>query len=61
MHDFRVVTGPTHTNLIFDIIVPFKFHIDDETLTERMDTMVKDRVGESYYIAMTIDRAYVKE
>ncbi len=61
MHDFRVVTGPTHTNLIFDIIVPFKFHIDDETLTERMDTMVKERVGESYYIAMTIDRAYVKE
>ncbi len=61
MHDFRVVTGPTHTNLIFDIIVPFKFYIDDETLTERMDTMVKERVGESYYIAMTIDRAYVKE
>ena len=61
MHDFRVVTGPTHTNLIFDIIVPFKFHIDDETLTERMDAMVKERVGDSYYIAMTIDRAYVKE
>lgn len=61
MHDFRVVTGPTHTNLIFDIIVPFKFHIDDETLTERMDAMVKQRVGDSYYIAMTIDRAYVKE
>ena len=61
MHDFRVVTGPTHTNLIFDIIVPFKFHIEDETLTERMDAMVKERVGESYYIAMTIDRAYVKE
>lgn len=61
MHDFRVVTGPTHTNLIFDIIVPFKFHIDDETLTERMDAMVKERVGDSYYIVMTIDRAYVKE
>lgn len=61
MHDFRVVTGPTHTNLIFDIIVPFKFHIDDETITERMDAMVKERVGDSYYIAMTIDRAYVKE
>lgn len=61
MHDFRVVTGPTHTNLIFDIIVPFKFHIEDETLTERMDAMVKERVGDSYYIAMTIDRAYVKE
>ncbi len=61
MHDFRVVTGPTHTNLIFDIIVPFKFHIDDEALTGRLEAMVKERVGESYYIAMTIDRAYVKE
>ena len=61
MHDFRVVTGPTHTNLIFDIIVPFKFHIDDEALTGRLEAMVKERVGESYYTAMTIDRAYVKE
>lgn len=61
MHDFRVVTGPTHTNLIFDIIVPFKFHIDDEALTGRLEAMVKERVGESYYIAMKIDRAYVKE
>ena len=60
MHDFRVVTGPTHTNLIFDIIVPFKFHIDDEALTGRLEAMVKERVGESYYIAMKIDRAYVK-
>ena len=23
MHDFRMVTGPSHTNLIFDVVVPY--------------------------------------
>ena len=25
IHDFRVVSGPTHSNLIFDVLVPFQF------------------------------------
>ena len=25
LHDFRVVNGPTHTNLIFDVVVPFDY------------------------------------
>lgn len=25
LHDFRVVSGPSHTNLIFDVVVPFNF------------------------------------
>lgn len=29
-HDFRVVKGPTHTNIIFDIVLPFDYQYKDE-------------------------------
>lgn len=29
-HDFRVVKGPTHTNIIFDIVLPFDYRYKDE-------------------------------
>ena len=35
MHDFRMVTGNTHTNLIFDVVVPFKFRLTDDELKEK--------------------------
>lgn len=60
MHDFRVVTGPTHTNLIFDVIVPFKFHIADDELTSMIQTRTKECLGSNYYVVMKIDKAYVK-
>ena len=32
MHDFRMVTGPSHTNLIFDVVVPADFSMTDAAL-----------------------------
>lgn len=60
MHDFRVVTGPTHTNLIFDLLVPFKFRITDEELTILVQDKVRESLGNNYYVVMKIDKAYVK-
>lgn len=60
LHDFRVVTGPTHTNLIFDVLIPFKFYISDEELTLMIQKKVKERLGNSYFAVMKIDKAYVK-
>ena len=60
LHDFRVVTGPTHTNLIFDILIPFKFYISDEELTLMIEERVKERLGNNYFVVMKIDKAYVK-
>lgn len=60
MHDFRVVAGPTHTNLIFDVLVPFKFYISDEELMLMIQNKVKARLGNSYYVVMKIDKSYVK-
>ena len=32
MHDFRIVAGPTHTNLIFDVVTPYGFSLSDAEL-----------------------------
>ncbi len=60
LHDFRVVTGPTHTNLIFDVLLPFKFHISDEELTGMIRQKVKEQLGENYCVVVKVDRSYVK-
>lgn len=58
MHDFRVVTGPTHTNLIFDIMVPFKFRFTDETVVEVIQNRIKEKLGEEYNAVIKVDKAY---
>lgn len=60
LHDFRVVMGPTHTNLIFDLLVPFKFSMTDELLIETVQARVWERLGENYFVVTKVDKAYVK-
>ncbi len=59
MHDFRVVAGPTHTNLIFDVLVPYKFHIADDELTAMIEAQVRERLGDSYHVVLRVDTSYV--
>lgn len=61
MHDFRVVTGPTHTSLIFDIVVPFRFQMKDEEVTEAIQGLVARQLGEQHFCVIQVDKAYVKE
>lgn len=55
MHDFRMVNGNTHTNLIFDIVVPFKFRIKDDDLKEIICLKVKN-IDEKYNAVINIDK-----
>ena len=59
MHDFRVVTGLTHTNIIFDVLIPYKFHIQDDELVARITSQVRDRLGNNYYVIIKVDHSYV--
>lgn len=59
MHDFRMVPGPTHTNLIFDVMVPYKMKQSDEDVLKYIDRSVKYRVGENYHCVVQVDRSYV--
>lgn len=54
-HDFRMVEGPTHTNLIFDVVLPFDVKISDEQAKQRIQHMVRALQG-NYYAVVEIDR-----
>lgn len=58
MHDFRVVIGPTHTNLIFDIVVPFGYKMKDEDMTSLIQKRTKEEMGENYFTVVEVDKAY---
>ena len=57
-HDFRIVKGPTHTNLLFDVLVPYKFPIKDSELVARIDQKVKE-MNPSYFIVVKVDHTYI--
>ncbi len=58
MHDFRAVQGPTHTNLIFDVVVPSGYNKQEEELVSEIAAQIKAR-DERLYAVVTIDSSYV--
>jgi hypothetical protein len=59
MHDFRVVFGSTHNNLVFDVVVPFDVDLSEKEIQQQIASLVKQQIGPTYYAAVTVDRSYV--
>lgn len=59
LHDFRMVAGPTHTNLIFDVVAPFQFRYTDDELKQEIKKQIKEKLGENYSVVMKVDKSYV--
>ena len=57
IHDFRMVAGPTHTNVIFDAVVPFRFRLSDEEVAQKIRTAVRALDG-NYYAVVNVERSY---
>ena len=57
IHDFRMVSGATHTNLIFDAVVPFGFRLTDAQVAEKIKTAVRALDG-TYYAVVHVERSY---
>lgn len=57
VHDFRMVTGPTHTNLIFDVACPFDLPLADSEVKRQVEEIVALLDG-SYNAVVTVDRIY---
>lgn len=57
IHDFRTVTGDTHINLIFDLVVPFEMDADDDVLKKQIDEALA-KEDRKYYTVITFDREY---
>ena len=55
IHDFRFVEGDTHSNLIFDVTVPFEIKESDEDIKKRIDAAIK-AIDPTYFTVLTVDR-----
>lgn len=58
IHDFRVVDGPTHTNLLFDVVVPHSF----EMSSDKLKKLINEKINENdsrYRCVITVDSCYV--
>ncbi len=55
IHDFRFVSGATHTNLIFDISVPFEVKLSDEEIRRAASDRIS-RIDPTYFAVITVDR-----
>lgn len=58
MHDFRVVFGSTHTNLIFDLAVPYTLKMTDEEIQGVASLKIKE-ISDTYNAVIQIDRDVV--
>lgn len=56
IHDFRIVPGTTHTNLVFDCVAPFELQLSDYALCVLIDEEVK-KENQTYNCVILIDRS----
>ena len=43
IHDFRMIQGPTHTNLIFDAVVPFQYGKTNEEVKQGIEKLISEK------------------
>ena len=55
LHDFRIVSGESHTNLIFDLVVPFECKYSNEELKQKID-MQLSKENINYYTVIVFDK-----
>lgn len=58
IHDFRVVDGPSHTNLIFDVVVPRKFPLSNDDLMAEISSEISKN-GRNFFAVINIEYAFV--
>ena len=57
IHDFRMVSGPTHTNVIFDVVAPYDLPLTDAALTAQIQQEVRQLEG-NYFAVVTVDKNF---
>jgi len=56
LHDFRVVLGESHTNLIFDVVIPYEFALSDAETTQLIQEKVWEQIGNNYFTVIQVDK-----
>lgn len=56
IHDFRVIWGVTHSNIVFDAAVPFAVKDSDAVITQKLEAEIQ-KLDPDYRTVVTIDRS----
>ena len=59
IHDFRMVQGPTHTNLIFDAAVPFQYGKTNEEVKKGIAKLITEKWS-NYYAVIQAEQSYTE-
>ena len=57
-HDFRIVKGQAHTNLIFDIVIPHSSLLKPDEIKNLIESKIRQE-NEAYFTVINVDRSYV--
>lgn len=55
-HDFRIVSGPTHVNLVLDLVIPFEEKYSQEEIEDMLLKHIQS--DKKIYLVLTIDHPY---
>lgn len=55
IHDFRIIWGVTHSNIVFDAAVPFSVKDSDAVITQKLEAEIQ-KLDPDYRTVVTIDR-----
>lgn len=58
IHDLRIVPGPTHTNIIFDVVVSSNCELSNAEIHKHFSDAAKS-VDEKYFLVINFDRSYI--
>lgn len=58
IHDFRVVEGTTHTNIIFDIVIPYQSEKSDQEIVSLIKTAIRSWDSGNYFAVIQVDHDY---
>lgn len=58
IHDFRMVEGPTHTNLIFDVVVPQGHGKTDEEISSEITRRITQK-WQNYFAVIKMEKRYI--
>ena len=51
-----MVSGDTHTNLIFDAVVPFECKLKNSEVAEMIKSSISNTLGNNYFAVITLDK-----
>ena len=59
LHDFRMTEGPSHTNLIFDVVAPRTCPLSDEAIRRELGRLAREK-DPRYIVVVQVDHDYTE-